>query len=465
MSDDPEDSSLKPTLKYEQPYDEIAIKRARELLTAMPENVGPYRILERIGGGGMGDVYRAEQRSPIRRQVAIKFIKLGMDSKAVIIRFEAERQALALMDHPHIAKVFDFGVAKAISQKLTDGTLFTRHDQFIGAPQYMSPEQAEGSVDIDTRTDVYSLGVLLYELLTGSTPFSKNELKAAAFEQIKKMIIEVDPPKPSTRLGPNTPTLSSLATFLRTEPKRLGLLVQGELDWIVMKSIDKDRRRRYETPTSLANDILAHLSGGPVQAAPPSTAYRIRKFVRRNRGLLTGTAAVMAALLIGVCGTTWGLIRARIAERAAIKSKNEKEVALGLVTEERDAKERQRELAEDRSVKLQRQSYRMGLQAAYRSIEAGELEAAKQILSELPESLRGWEWGYLSSESDVSLGTVYAPSIHKSVRQTRRRSILFRPEWACSSTSQVRFGSGNRPKRKTSIRPTETKPHPPCGGG
>ncbi len=425
MSDDPDDSSLKPTLKYEQPYDEVAIKRARELLTATPENVGPYRILERIGGGGMGDVYRAEQRSPIRRQVAIKFIKLGMDSKAVIIRFEAERQALALMDHPHIAKVFDagtddsgrpyfvmeyvkgkpitdyadqnhltiaerlklfeqvcqavqhahhkgvihrdlkpgnvlvstqdgepfakvidFGVAKAISQKLTDGTLFTQHDQFIGTPQYMSPEQAEGSVDIDTRTDVYSLGVLLYELLTGSTPFSKNELKAAAFEQIKKMIIEVDPPKPSTRLGPNTPTLSSLATFRRTEPKRLGTLVQGELDWIVMKAIDKDRRRRYETPTSLANDIVAHLSGEPVQAAPPSTAYQIQKFVQRNRNLVIGAASVMTALLIGVFGTTVGLVRARIAEQNAIESKDEKEVALGLVTEQRDEKEKQRQLAE-----------------------------------------------------------------------------------------------------------------------
>ena len=425
MSHNPEDPALQPTGKFDAEFDDAAIKRARELLTAMPENVGPYRILERIGGGGMGDVYRAEQRSPIRRQVALKFIKLGMDSKAVITRFEAERQALALMDHPHIAKVFDagtddtgrpyfvmeyvkgkpitdysdqnhlniaerlklfeqvcqavqhahhkgvihrdlkpgnvlvstqdgepfakvidFGVAKAISQNLTEGTLFTQHDQFIGTPQYMSPEQAGGSVDIDTRTDVYSLGVLLYELLTGSTPFSTQELKAAAFEQIKRMIIENDPPKPSTRLSPNTPTLSSLASFRRTEPKRLGMLVQGELDWIVMKSIDKDRRRRYETPTSLANDILAHLKGEPVQAAPPSTAYRIQKFVRKNRSLVIGVASVMTALLIGVFGTTWGLVRARIAESSAIDSERKKDVALGLVTEERDAKEKQRQLAE-----------------------------------------------------------------------------------------------------------------------
>ncbi len=304
MSENPADNPQDPALRPTDLYGEAAIKRARELLNAMPESVGPYRILERIGGGGMGEVYRAEQRSPIRRQVALKFIKLGMDTKLVLARFEAERQALALMDHPHIAKVFDagtddtgrpyfvmeyvkgkpitdyadqnhlnirerlelfeqvcqaiqyahhkgvihrdlkpgnvlvstqddkpfakvidFGIATAIAQRLTDETLFTEHDQFVGTPQYMSPEQAEGSVDIDTRTDVYSLGVLLYELLTGSAPFSTKELRAAAFEQLKKLIIEVDPPKPSTRLTLNQPTLSTLAASRRTEPKRLGTLV------------------------------------------------------------------------------------------------------------------------------------------------------------------------------------------------------------------------------------------------
>ena len=303
-ADNPIDNPFDPALSPTAHYDEAAIKRARELLNNMPESVGPYRILERIGGGGMGEVWRAEQRSPIRRQVALKFIKLGMDSKAVLARFEAERQALALMDHPHIAKVFDagtddtgrpyfvmeyvkgkpitdyadqnhltirerlelfeqvcqaiqhahhkgvihrdlkpgnvlvstqddrpfakvidFGIAKAIAQRLTDETLFTQHDQFLGTPQYMSPEQAEGSIDNDTRTDIYSLAVMLYELLTGSTPFSTHDLRAAAFEQLKKLIIEVDPPKPSTRLTLNQPTLSTLAASRRTEPKRLGTLV------------------------------------------------------------------------------------------------------------------------------------------------------------------------------------------------------------------------------------------------
>ncbi|MBC7967703.1 MAG: serine/threonine protein kinase [Fuerstia sp.] len=271
--------SLDPTHIPDQPYDSDVVNRARNLLEAIPENIGPYRILERIGTGGMGEVYRAEQRTPIRREVALKLIKLGMDTKLVIARFEAERQALALMDHPHIAKVFDasadetgrpyfvmeyvkgkpiteyadhqrlsiperlelfeqvcqavqhahhkgvihrdlkpsnvlvctqdgkpfskvidFGVAKAIVQRLTEKTFFTEHGQFVGTPHYMSPEQAEGSIDIDTRTDVYSLGVLLYELLTGSTPFAGDELRKVAFEQLKRMVIEVDPPKPSTRL-------------------------------------------------------------------------------------------------------------------------------------------------------------------------------------------------------------------------------------------------------------------------
>jgi serine/threonine protein kinase len=407
MSFDPNASTSIPP----EPYQDEIVNRARELLDAPPESIGPYRILERIGGGGMGEVYRAEQRTPIRREVALKFIKLGMDTKAVIARFEAERQALALMDHPHIAKVFDagaddsgrpyfvmeyvkgkpitdyadqnhltiperlelfeqvcqaiqhahhkgiihrdlkpsnvlvsthdgkpfarvidFGIAKAISQQLTDKTLFTRHDQFVGTPQYMSPEQAEGSLDIDTRTDVYSLGVLLYELLTGSTPFSTEKLRLAAFEQIKKLIVEVHPPKPSTRLSLTEKSLPTLATFRRTEPKRLGTLVRGELDWIVMKALEKDRKRRYETPNSLANDILAQLKGEPVQAAPPSAAYRIRKFVKRHRVQVFAGGAIACSLVIGIIGTTWGLVRARIAESNAIASEQK-------AIEEGDAKE------------------------------------------------------------------------------------------------------------------------------
>lgn len=484
MSNNSQNPAILPTGHY----DSAAINRARNLLDVMPENVGPYRILERLGGGGMGEVYRAEQRSPIRRDVALKFIKLGMDTKQVLARFEAERQALALMDHQHIAKVFDagtddtgrpyfvmeyvkgkpiteyadqnhlsiserlelfeqvcqavqhahhkgiihrdlkpgnvlvstqdgrpfskvidFGIAKATAQRLTDHTLFTEHAQFIGTPQYMSPEQAEGSVDIDTRTDVYSLGVMLYELLTGTTPFSSQELKAAVFDQIKKLIIEVDPPKPSTRLSLNQPTLATLAASRRIEPKRLGTLVKGELDWIVMKALEKDRKRRYETPASLANDISCHLKGEPVQAAPPSTAYRIQKFVKKNWGAVIATAMVAGALLIGMAGTTWGYFRAeriasheRIAKTEATKARNSESLA------RKDALTA-KGIAEQRARELEWQSYRNGIQAAHAAIEQGRLQAGKEILGGLPKSKRGWEWEYLHAESDSSLGAVPIP--------------------------------------------------------
>jgi len=485
MSNEPENPANQPTGHY----DSAAIHRARHLLNAMPDSVGPYRILERLGGGGMGEVYRAEQRSPLRRDVALKFIKLGMDTKQVIARFEAERQALALMDHPHIAKVFDagtddsgrpyfvmeyvkgkpiteyadqnhlsiperlelfeqvcqavqhahhkgvihrdlkpgnvlvstqdgkpfskvidFGIAKAIAQRLTDHTLFTEHAQFIGTPQYMSPEQAEGSVDIDTRTDVYSLGVMLYELLSGSTPFSTQELKAAAFEQIKKMIVEVDPPKPSTRLSLNQPTLATLAASRRIEPKRLGTLVRGELDWIVMKALEKNRKRRYETPTSLANDIHAHLKGEPIQAAPPSTAYRIQKFVKKHRGPVIGIATVGFVLILGILGTSWGYYRA---ERNAVCERVAREQA----TEARDAEAMARqtaERAEAAAVQAQRQAeteremsktqgYRAALLGAAACLDRDESTNARRLLDDAPLSKRNWEWAYLYAKLDESI--------------------------------------------------------------
>ena len=371
---------------------------------------GKYKLLQQIGTGGMGEVWMAEQEKPVRRRVAIKLIKPGMDSKLIIARFEAERQALALMDHQHIAKVFDagataegrpffvmeyvrgkpitrfaddnhltiperlelfeqvcsavqhahhkgiihrdlkptnvlvsapdgkpvskvidFGIAKATSQQLTDMTLFTLHDQLIGTPQYMSPEQAAGSVDIDTRTDVYSLGVILFELLTGTTPFPREELQAAGFEKMKQIIMEKDPPKPSTRISLSAQTIETLAASRRTEPKRLGLLVRGELDWIVMKALDKDRSRRYETPSSFSEDIFAYLNGEPINAAPPGRMYRIQKIVRKNRGQILAAASFLALLLLGLFGTTWGLLRAIRAERTT-------QSALNLVSKERDAK-------------------------------------------------------------------------------------------------------------------------------
>jgi serine/threonine protein kinase/tetratricopeptide (TPR) repeat protein len=351
--------------------------------------IGPYRPLESIGEGGMGTVYLAEQTSPVRRMVALKVIKAGMDSRQVIGRFNAERQALALMDHPNIAKVLDagatdqgrpffvmelvkgtpitrycdehrltpkerlelflpvcaavqhahqkgiihrdlkpsnvlvglydgrpvpkiidFGVAKAMGQKLTEQTLFTGFGTVVGTPEYMSPEQAQlENVDIDTRSDIYSLGVLLYELLTGTTPLHHKRVQEAAVLEVLRLIREEEPPKPSTRLG-TTEELPSIAANRNLEPRKLTVLLHGDLDWIVMKALDKDRNRRYETASAFAADVQRYLADEPVQAGPPSALYRLKKFVRRNRGPVLAAGLVLLALVAGIVGTTWQAVRA-----------------------------------------------------------------------------------------------------------------------------------------------------------
>lgn len=358
--------------------------------------IGPYTLVERLGEGGFGVVYLAEQHAPIRRQVALKILKHGMDTGEVLARFEAERQALARMDHPGIARVLDagsteqgrpyfvmdlvrgvpitefcqqhdlplrdrlalfgqvcsavqhahqkgvihrdikpanvlvthqdgravptvidFGIAKAVSGRLTERTLLTRGFAMLGTPEYMSPEQAHGhDGDIDTRTDVYALGVLLYELLTGSIPFDAEALKRAGYGEIQRIIREVEPPKPSTRLlsGHGTTTLSESSA---SETKRLVAMVRGDLDWVVMKAMEKDRARRYETVNALAMDVQRHLDHEPVLAGPPSRWYRAQKFVRRNRTGVVTASLVAAALVLGTIGTGMGLARAiREADRA-----------------------------------------------------------------------------------------------------------------------------------------------------
>ncbi|XVJ57954.1 MAG: serine/threonine protein kinase [Tepidisphaera sp.] len=358
--------------------------------------IGPYRIIQLIGEGGFGAVYMAKQEQPVQRVVALKIIKLGMDTRQVVARFEQERQALAIMDHPHIARVFDagatetgrpyfvmelvkgepiidycdknslsvaerldlfahvcgavqhahtkgiihrdlkpsnvlvalqdgkpspkvidFGIAKATSARLTEQTFFTEHRELIGTPEYMSPEQAEGSMDIDTRTDVYSLGVLLYELLTGTTPFSGRDLRSAAYGEIQRIIREIEPPVPSTRLSQSSDTIVGIAAKRHTEPRQLGSTIRGELDWIVMKAMEKDRHRRYPTADGLAMDIRRYLTGEPVIAAPPGAAYRVRKFVSRHRGAVVAGGVVAAALVLGIVGTTMGLLEARTQRESA----------------------------------------------------------------------------------------------------------------------------------------------------
>jgi tetratricopeptide (TPR) repeat protein len=371
---------------------------------------GRYKLLEEIGHGGMGTVWAAEQTNPVRRKVALKLIKAGMDTRAVLARFEAERQALALMDHPNIAKVLDggitesgrpyfvmeyvkgvpiteycdatrlsveerlnlfmqvctalqhahqkgiihrdlkpsnilvapyddkpvpkvidFGLAKAIHQSLTEKTLYTAHEMVLGTPLYMSPEQAQlNNLDVDTRADIYSLGVLLYELLTGTTPLERKRFKEAAWDEIRRLIREEEPPRPSMRLS-STDTLPSLATFRHTEPAKLKKLVRGELDWIVMKALEKDRTRRYETSNGLARDIQRYLKDEVVDARPPSPGYRIGKFVRRHKGQVIAAGLVLLALLAGIAGTTWGLIReARANARLAVSLVRERKASADL---------------------------------------------------------------------------------------------------------------------------------------
>jgi serine/threonine protein kinase/cbb3-type cytochrome oxidase subunit 3 len=402
--------------------------------------IGRYKLLQQLGEGGCGIVYMAEQEHPIRRRVALKVIKPGMDSKQVIARFEAERQALALMDHPNIAKVLDagtiqtqsverrmqnssadsplaarhsslspgrpyfvmelvrgiritdycdqnnlttqdrlnlfvkvvqavqhahqkgiihrdikpsnilvtlhdgvpvpkvidFGIAKALEQKLTDKTLFTQFEQFIGTPAYTSPEQAEMSgLDVDTRSDIYSLGVLLYELLVGKTPFDAQDLVHSGLDEMRRIIREQEPARPSTRLRTMLQgEITTTAQRRRVSVPELVHQLKGDLDWIVIKCLEKDRTRRYDTANALGSDIEHYLGNEPITARPPSTVYRVNKLVRRNRLVFAAGTAVMAALVIAMVASVWQATRAHRAEQAAKEEKDSAEAVLQFFPEQ-----------------------------------------------------------------------------------------------------------------------------------
>jgi serine/threonine protein kinase len=369
---------------------------------ALGTMIGPYKLMEQIGEGGFGLVYVADQQSPIRRRVALKIIKPGMESREVLARFEAERQAIALMDHPNIARVFDagvtesaqpyfamelvrgvplteycdghqldiserlelvvnicnavqhahqkgiihrdlkpsnilvtmhdghplvkiidFGVAKAIGQSLTIRTIYTRFASMVGTPAYMSPEQAGMSTgDIDTRSDIYSLGVLLYELLTGTTPFASDRLQSAGFDELRRIIREEEPHRPSTRLSTlNNQLATTVAANRKLDLARLASSMKRDLDWIVMRALDKDRNRRYATAGAMAEDVSRFLMHQPVVACPPSAWYRFTKFARRNRVAISTASSVIGALLLGTAVSVWQA-------RVAIQERDEKVVAL-----------------------------------------------------------------------------------------------------------------------------------------
>jgi WD40 repeat protein/serine/threonine protein kinase len=441
------------------PGDEAARADGRE---APGTRIGPYKLLQQIGEGGMGAVWMAEQQEPVRRRVALKVIKVGVDTAQVVARFDVERQALALMDHPNIArvldagttqsgrpffvmdlvkgtpiteycdehrltprqrlelfvqacqalqhahqkgvihrdvkpsnvlvapydgkpvvKVIDFGLAKAAGPRLTERTLFTEFGAVVGTLEYMSPEQAElNNQNIDTRSDVYSLGVLLYELLTGTTPLTKQLLQQTALTELLRRIREEEPPKPSTRLNSSKKSQPSISAQRQMEPAQLTTLMRGELDWIVMKPLEKDRTRRYETANSLARDVERFLHDEPVEACPPSAGYKLRKFARKNRQLLATARVVLALLVLGVLVSTWQAFRARAAERSAVAALDAEAAAL--------------QQANQRAEALAWEDYINRVNRAYREVQDDNVALAEDLLHGCPSERRDWEWHYVN---------------------------------------------------------------------
>jgi eukaryotic-like serine/threonine-protein kinase len=472
------------------PFADCATRPEAELRETGGANIGPYKLLEKIGEGGFGEVWLAEQKEPVKRRVAVKIIKLGMDTRQVVARFEAERQALALMDHPNIAKVLDagatelgrpyfvmehvkgvpitnycrtqkldttarlhlfiqicraiqhahqkgiihrdikpsnilvsipdsqtsvssvppwlngqpipkvidFGIAKATQMELTEKTIHTQLNQFIGTPAYMSPEQAEmTSLDIDTRSDIYSLGVLLYELLTGTTPFDTRELLSAGLDEMRRIIREREPLRPSTRLSkllgddvsltsPSAPR-DDLRGANRDSSRRLLHAIDPDLDWIVLKCLEKDRTRRYESASGLAADLQRHLANQPVTARPPSASYQFRKFARRNKGALVTAGALIVGLVLTLASLAVSTFRIAGEQRKTAKA---------LHAETRAKDELSNVLARER---LDAYFHRITL--AHRELSADNLGEALKLLEDCPEALRRWEWNFLARAAKV----------------------------------------------------------------
>jgi WD40 repeat protein/serine/threonine protein kinase len=509
-------AAARPTIKLELPDAEDE---------AVGQTIGRYKLLEKVGEGGCGVVYVAEQTEPVRRRVALKVIKLGMDTKQVVARFEAERQALAMMDHPNIAKVLDagttdvgrpffvmelvrgiritdycdqnnlstkerlnlfikvcqavqhahqkgiihrdikpsnilvtlhdgvpvpkvidFGIAKATEGRLTDATVYTQLHQFIGTPAYMSPEQAEMSgLDIDTRSDIYSLGVLLYELLAGSTPFDAKELMASGIDAMRKTIREKEPVRPSTRFATlKGEELTTMAKRRSSDAPKLVNLLKGDLDWIVMKCLEKDRTRRYDTANGLAMDLKRHLSNEPVIARPPSTAYRIQKAIHRNKLVFAAAAAVCLALLIGAGVSTTQAVRATRAERA-------KQALLESEQQSRQAATRAQNEAEVERDRARRNLYAADINLAHQAWQQSNLGKARRLLARTrpeagQEDLRGWEWRYLwgltRSDDSIEVARFNAGVYQLAFRDNDRSVAVGLSGWGSEERGNLLFDFG-----------------------
>jgi WD40 repeat protein/serine/threonine protein kinase len=453
--------------------------------------IGSYTLIKQIGEGGFGAVFLAEQKEPVRRKVALKIVKLGMDTRQVVSRFEAERQALAMMEHPNIArvldggttdngrpyfvmelvkglpiteycherqlagrerlklfatvcqavqhahqkgiihrdlkptnvlvadedgrptpKVIDFGVAKALGERLTERTLITSFGGIVGTFEYMSPEQAEFNArDVDTRADIYTLGVLLYELLTGSTPLSRDRLKQSAITEALRLIREEDPPRPSARLSESKLSKASGSGQQELDSGKLARELRGDLDWIAMKALDKDRERRYQTASSLALDINRYLSDEPVEACPPSASYKLRKFARKNRRFLCTASAFVSLLVMATFVSAWQAVRATMAERAIGEQRDRANSAAERATLAERATSRERDRAEAEATNARRHAYIAHMNLVQADWEENRLERLVTLLEQqrpgrVEDDLRGFEWYYWNRLVNTPLTTL-----------------------------------------------------------